>query len=66
MVSFSSSLSQTPTPSQEFVQCRPASVAGHDAGEGEETLVEAQEAQAQAQATQAGRESPDLSQEGGA
>ena len=47
--------------SQEFVQCRLASVAGHDAGEREATLVEAQAAQAQA-----GRESPDVSQEVGA
>ena len=48
------------------MQCRPASVAGHDAGEREATLVEAQPAQAQAQAAQAGRESPDVSQEVGA
>ena len=43
---------------QEFLQWRPASVAGHDAGEGEETLVEAQ--------AQAARQTLDLSQEGGA
>ena len=43
---------------QEFLQWRPACVAGHDAGEGEETQVEAQ--------AQAARQTLDLSQEGGA
>ena len=55
----SSSFREAPThskiSSQEFVQCHPASVAGHDAGEGEGTQVEAQ----------AARQTPDLSQEGG-
>ena len=45
---------------QEFVQWRPASAAGHDAGEREADLMEAQ---AQAQAAQAARA---MSQEVGA